>query len=241
MTNALPLLDDELDLLTELVPLGGQQLIELGCGNARLVSALLARHADTEVTGLEVDERQLAKNLAQPLPRLNFVAAGAQAIPFPDASFDGAIMLKSLHHVPMPLMAQALDEIARVLRPGGWLYVSEPVYGGPFNELMRLFNDERVVRAAAQQALDEALQGELWQAATEHRFAMPVWFRDFAEFEQRMLHPTYAERAIDAATLQQLRERFEAVLGPQGVSFTRPMHVRLLRRAAHDLLEARGL
>ena len=54
-------------------------------------------------------------------------------------------------------MAQALGEVARVLRPGGHLYVSEPVYGGAFNEVIRVFNDEGVVRAAAQAALDDAL------------------------------------------------------------------------------------
>ncbi len=57
-------------------------------------------------------------------------------------------MLKSLHHVPVESMAQALVDAARVLRPGGHLYVSEPVYAGPLNEVVRLFNDEGKVRAA---------------------------------------------------------------------------------------------
>jgi ubiquinone/menaquinone biosynthesis C-methylase UbiE len=78
---------------------------------------LVSRHPTTEVVGIEVDERQLAKNLLTPVERLRFEKAGAQAIPFPDASFDGALMLKSLHHVPMPLMDQAVAELARVLRP----------------------------------------------------------------------------------------------------------------------------
>ncbi len=53
-------------------------------------------------------------------------------------------------------MDAALAEIARVLVPGGWLYVSEPVFAGPFNELMRLFHDEQAVRAAALAALARA-------------------------------------------------------------------------------------
>jgi trans-aconitate methyltransferase len=65
---ALPLIDDELDLLGELVPLAGQEIIELGCGDAQLARALLERHPDSSVTGLEVDERQHAKNLASSLP-----------------------------------------------------------------------------------------------------------------------------------------------------------------------------
>lgn len=182
--------------------------------------------------GLKVDERQHAKNLASPQPGLRFVAGGAQAIPFADASFDLALMLKSLHHVPMPLLAQALGELARVLRPRGHLYVSEPVYAGPLNDVIRLFNDEAVVRAAAQAALDAALRDGDWEQVAERRFEMPVAFTDFADFEQRMMRPTFADHRIDDAKLAAVRAVFEPHVGADGARFTRPMHVRLLRKVA---------
>ena len=229
-TDAPPLIDDELEVLAALVPMSDQDIVELGCGAARLARDLLMRWPDSRVTGLEVDERQHAKNLASPQPGLRFVAGGAQAIPFPDASFDLALMLKSLHHVPLPLLGQALREAARVLRPGGHLYVSEPVYAGPLNELVRLFNDEGVVRAAAQSALDEALRGGTWQQVAERRFATPVVFKDFADFEQRMMRPTFADHRIDDAMLAQVGAAFAPHCAAQGACFTRPMHVRLLRR-----------
>ncbi len=229
-TDAPPLIDDELEVLAALVPMSDQDIVELGCGAARLARDLLMRWPDSRVTGLEVDERQHAKNLASPQPGLRFVAGGAQAIPFPDASFDLALMLKSLHHVPLPLLGQALREAARVLRPNGHLYVSEPVYAGPLNELVRLFNDEGVVRAAAQSALDEALRGGTWQQVAERRFATPVVFKDFADFEQRMMRPTFADHRIDDAKLAQVGAAFAPHCAAQGACFTRPMHVRLLRR-----------
>jgi SAM-dependent methyltransferase len=225
-----PVVDDELTLLAELVPLAGQDIVELGCGAAALARTLLERSPGSRVTGLEVDERQHAKNLAAPQAGLRFVAGGAERIAFADASFDLALMLKSLHHVPLPLMGQALREVARVLRPGGHLYASEPVYDGAFNELIRVFNDEGVVRAAAQAALDAALLGGNWEQVTERRFAMPVRFRDFAEFEQRMMRPTFADHRIDDAKLAATRAVFEPHCGRDGARFVRPMHVRLLRR-----------
>lgn len=223
----------ELELLESLLPAGAlaqARLVEAGCGAAALARELLQRHPGAELVGLEVDTRQLAKNLAQPQDRLRFVQAGAQAMPLADASCDGALMLKSLHHVPLALMDDALAELARVLRPGGWFYCSEPVYAGPLNELMRLFNDEGEVRAAAQAALDRALAQGPWLALAESRFEVPVAFADFAEFERRMMRPTYAQHVIDDALLARVRERFEPHLGPDGARFSRPMHVRLLGR-----------
>ncbi|ODU10216.1 MAG: methyltransferase type 11 [Rubrivivax sp. SCN 71-131] len=225
------LVDDELDLFAELLPLGrGLDVVELGCGNARLARALLRRFPGCRVTGLEVDTRQHAKNLADPQPGLEFVAAGAQAIPRPDASFDLALMLKSLHHVPVEAMDAALAEVRRVLRPQGWLLVSEPVYAGALNEIVRLFNDEGAVRAAAQAALDRALAGGGWNAVLERRFDAPVHYRDFADFERRMIDVTFAEHHLDDATRAAVRARFQPHRGADGAAFTRPMHLRLLCR-----------
>ncbi len=74
--DTLPLIDDELDLLADRVPLAGLDIVELGCGAARLARTLLARHPDCRVTGLEVDARQHAKNLAAPQQGLHFVTSG---------------------------------------------------------------------------------------------------------------------------------------------------------------------
>ena len=223
-------IDDELDLLARCVPLADRQILELGCGAAQLVRALLRRHPGSSVTALEVDARQHAKNLADPQPGLVFVAAGAQDIPRADASFDLVLMLKSLHHVPVPLLGRALAEAARVLRPGGHLYVSEPVYAGPFNEVVKLFNDERVVREAAQAAVDAALGTGAWAERHDHHFEMPVRFRDFAEFEQKLMRPTFADHHIDEATTEAVRTALGPHAGPDGYAFKRPMRVRLLQR-----------
>lgn len=124
--------------------------------------------------------------------------------------------------------------LARVLRPGGHFYVSEPVYSGPLNEIVRLFNDEGEVRLAAQAAVDEAMRSREWIQVAERRFDMPVRFRDFEDFEQRMMRSTFADHRTDEDMLSAVRARFAPHCSAEGAYFTRPMHVRLLRRQAYS-------
>jgi SAM-dependent methyltransferase len=226
------LIANELDLIESLVDLSHAKVVELGCGAAKLARDLLHRFPESEVVGIDPDERQLARNRTEPQDRLTFLSGGADAIPFGDASFDGALMLKSLHHVPVALMDRALDEIARALRPGGWLYVSEPVFAGQLNELVRLFNDEQVVRDQAQRALDRAIASGRWSQAEERRFDVPVSFDSFADFEKRMIRTTFGDHDVSDAQLGKIRDAYASQAGGTGpLKLTRPMHVRLLRTA----------
>lgn len=236
------LVHDETEVLADLVPLDrSTELLEAGCGGARLAQRLLQRHPHLQWLGLEVDAVQHGKNLArlaqQPASlqaRMRFEAAGAQAIPCADGRFDGALMLKSLHHVPMADMDQAMAELHRVLRPGAWLYVSEPVYAGALNDIVRIYNDEGPVRAAAQAALDRAVASGRWSTLAEQRFDMPTHFADWGEFETRMLYPSFVDHGITPELSQEVQAAFSPHIdreGPgTGVRLTRPIHVRVLTR-----------
>ncbi|MFD1711785.1 methyltransferase domain-containing protein [Ottowia sp. GY511] len=221
---------DELALIARWVPLHNLRVIELGCGGAALSRRLVQTRPDCSVLALEVDAIQHAQNLAAPaVPGLRFVAAGAQAIPSPDAQFDLALMLKSLHHVPLPLLDQALAETRRVLRLRAHLYVSEPVFDGPLNEINRLFNDEQQVREAAYAAVQRALATGGWREVAELHFDMPVRFTDFDDYERRMTGVTYADRRWSPGMRDAVRERFEALKPPPGTPFLRPMRINLLQ------------
>jgi len=234
MSAAAPrVFDDETRLLAELVPLAGARVVDLGCGAAEFSRRLLERGLVASVDALEVDRVQHGRNLAAPaLQGLAFGEGGADDIPFADGTFDLALMLKSLHHVPPARLDRALDEVARVLRPGGWLYASEPVFAGEFNEIVRIFHDEQVVRAAAIDAIARAVARGRFEALAQVHFVAPIVFRDFADFEARMMGVTHSEMDRSAATSARVRERFERHLGPGGARFNRPMRVDLLRKVA---------
>ena len=86
------------------------------------------------------------------------------------------------------------------------------------------------MRAAAQAAVDEALRSATWEQVAERRFGMPVSFRDFADFEQRMMRSTYADHHLDEAKILVVHATFEPHMAAEGARFVRLMHVRILRR-----------
>ena len=107
------------------------------------------------------------------------------------------------------------------------------MYDGALNSIVKLFNDEGMVRMAAQLALDEALDrhDSPWKALQEQHFDMPARYASCADFEQRMLYPTFADHRVDDAVLQAVRAAYARHAAPDGSArFTRPMHVRLLQK-----------
>ncbi len=232
-TDPPELIADEIALLRMLVPLDGVAALDLGCGNGDFARRLIEQGGAASVDALEVDRIQHGRNAARPtVPGLTFHFAGAEAIPLPDGSRDLAVMMKSLHHVPMPHLDSALEEICRVLKPGGYLYVSEPVFAGDFNDIVRLFHDEGEVRAAAYAALQRAISGRVFEPVAEKEFVAPLAFRDYADFEERLVHATHSEHVLTEALAADVRARFETWMTPTGAKFIRPMRVNLLRRPA---------
>ncbi|KAB2924503.1 MAG: methyltransferase domain-containing protein [Dechloromonas sp.] len=224
---------NEVQLMLAELPLDGARVLELGCGKAEKTRTLAQSGRVREVVALEVDRIQHAKNLQiTDLPNVQFVQAGAEAIPEADASVDIVIMFKSLHHVPLELMDQALAEIARVLRPGGLAWISEPVFAGEFNEVMRLFNDEKRVREAAFAAVGKAVDSGLLQLERQLFFSTRSHFDDFVQFDQRMIRVTHADHRLSPELYAQVRERFEAHLTPAGATFYPPQRVDLLKKPA---------
>jgi len=224
-------ISSDLELMGELLPLAGATVVELGCGAARMTRMMVERFAPRRVIATEVDRIQHDSNLAiNDLPAVTFVYGGAQRIDMPDNEADVVIMLKSLHHVPPEAMDQAMDEIARVLRPGGLAYLSEPVFAGDFNELLRLFNDEQRVREAAFAAVVGAARRGVLTARGQRFFLSRSHFADFGEFEQRILRATHSNHQLDDALYRRVRAAFEAHLGEGGAEFLNPIRVDLLAK-----------
>jgi len=226
---------DEVELLGTMVRLDGACVVDLGCGNGQFARRLLECTAVASVVGFEVDRIQHERSLQTPGPAgLEFRLGAAEDIPLEDACADGVVMMRSLHHVPVSSMGKALREIARILKPGGWLYVSEPEYAGDLNDVIRLFHDERVVREEAYAALKHASTAGVLELVQERRFVTPVVFRDYDDFVEKVVRVTHSAHAYPQEVATAVRSRLERAATPLGIRFLRPMRVNRLRRPARE-------
>lgn len=222
---------DERTVYENVLPLEGAQILELGCGRAEKTRAIAQGGKIGSITALEVDQVQHAKNLQiGDLPNVRFRLGGAEAIPSPDNAFDVVLMFKSLHHVPLDVMDRALAEIHRVLKPGGLAYISEPVYAGEFNEILRMFHDEKAVREAAFAAVERAVQGGLFELVGQKFFSTPGHFDSFEQFEERILKVTHSNHQLAPELYQAVKDKFMRHMTAQGADFLNPLRVDLLRK-----------
>jgi SAM-dependent methyltransferase len=149
-------------MLMGLVSPAGKDVIDIGCGQGALVRELAA--AGARPIGIEISEEQLATARARDgASGARYLVGRAESLPLDDASVDLAVFMRTLHHVPP---APALREAHRVLRPGGAVYVAEPLAEGDFFTLTSLVEDELDVRRVAQAALADAAQAGLERAVT---------------------------------------------------------------------------
>ena len=98
----------------------GLRWLDVGCGNGAFTEVVIARSAPAAVSGVDPSEGQLTYARTRPAAKLaEFRRGEAQALPYPDRSFDAATMALVISFVPDP--AKAVREMLRVVRPGGWV------------------------------------------------------------------------------------------------------------------------
>jgi ubiquinone/menaquinone biosynthesis C-methylase UbiE len=143
----------------------GDRALDVACGTGRLAFELAGYVAPNgSVDGVdaatEMVDRAAAINNRLRLP-VNFQIALAQQLPFPEDTFNAVTCTLALHHIAHSDRRQAIEEIRRVLRPGGRILIADfqTPTRGPARYVARLLFG----RAVAERPLDQA--SDLLQAA----------------------------------------------------------------------------
>ena len=158
----------------ELAP--GQKVLDLGCGTGALTLAAKRAAPGIALLGLDPDPKALAlarhKAGAARL-EISFEQGFGDSLPFADASFDRVLSSFMFHHLETAQKPPVLQEVRRVLRPGGSLHLVD--FGGAGHGLgaflARLVHREESLRANTDDALTSLMReaGFADTAETERR------------------------------------------------------------------------
>ncbi|MCP4008920.1 MAG: class I SAM-dependent methyltransferase [Proteobacteria bacterium] len=196
----------DFQVLQDTLELSNRRVVDIGCGKGEFAAAIAGLGA--QVSGIEPDPVQAASNRnAKPVPGLDLFEAGAQSLPLESTSQDVLLFRFSLHHIPPALYPEVLNEAARVLKPGGSLYIMEPVAQGSSQYVMELFHDETRVRAKAQQALTDFAPAYFEHRKT-YNYTVVRHYDDFEAYVKRYGKLSYNSYALDTVDNASVKNRF---------------------------------
>ncbi|MEV5652309.1 class I SAM-dependent methyltransferase [Nocardia sp. NPDC052254] len=103
----------------------GQRVLEIGCGTGNLIVRAKKSEPRLDAVGSDPDPLALARaeRKARALTGIRFERGYAQRLPFSDGEFDRVLSSMMWHHLPADIKDAAAQEVRRVLRPGGTLYL----------------------------------------------------------------------------------------------------------------------
>jgi len=148
----------------------GMRALDVGCGPGALTAALARRLGSARVSGADPSEPFVEACRAR-LPGVEVVRAGAEALPFADATFDAALAQLVVNFLPD---AEAgVREMARVTRPGGVVAACVWDYSGGMTVLRAFWDAAHAVDPQRAADADEGVMrwcgegelAELWRAA----------------------------------------------------------------------------
>jgi ubiquinone/menaquinone biosynthesis C-methylase UbiE len=128
----------------------GHRVLDIGCGTGSLVVLVKQRFPDVEVIGLDPDEKALARatRKAQRVgANIQFDRGFADALEYPDASFDRVFSSFMLHHLEPNEKDRMLREVWRVLKVDGVMHLVDfgaPKTAGRASIVPRLHSHQRL-------------------------------------------------------------------------------------------------
>lgn len=202
----------------------GLRWLDAGCGNGAFTEMLIARCAPATVMAVDPSDDQLAYARKRPGARMaEFRVGDAQLLPFDDGNFDAAIMALVLSFLPNP--SKAVTEIARVVRPGGWVatYMWDLPGGGapvtPIYEAVESLGSASPRPPRPEDSRRDAMQA-LWkkaglEAIDTRVIHIPVTYSNFDDFWDSNTVPVGPQGKLIAGMSPSAREQLRTRLREQ--------------------------
>jgi 2-polyprenyl-6-hydroxyphenyl methylase/3-demethylubiquinone-9 3-methyltransferase len=171
----------------------GRTVLDLGCGGGFMSEALAARGA--KVIGVDVSRGAVgiaSRHAANQGLEIRYLVASGEDLPLPDASVDCVVCVDVLEHVFN--LDQVLDEIRRVLRPGG-VFLFDTINRTRLASFVIVFCGERIFRLLPRGTHD------------------PAGFIKPAELEAKLAARGFADRVFKGLGPRGINSRFDITFG----------------------------
>ena len=123
-------------VLAQLAQIPHRRILDLGCGTGELLASIRGRWPETVCAGLDLSPRMLEVARRKLGEGAELVQGEAGSLPFREEQFDVVLCTDSFHHYPDP--GRVLEEVARVLLPGGVFLLADTTAPGPFRQAIDL-------------------------------------------------------------------------------------------------------
>jgi len=202
----------------------GQRVLDVGCGTGVLTTELVARVGATAVAAVDPSESFVAA-ARERHPGVEVARAGAEELPFPDASFDASLAQLVVHFMADPV--GGLRELGRVTRPGGvvaacaWDFEGERSPLGVFwraaKELDPAAEDESELAGVRRGHLGELLRAAGLDDVVEAELTATKTFPELEDWWEPFTHAvgpagTYVQ-SLDDEHRARLRDRCGQLFG----------------------------
>jgi ubiquinone/menaquinone biosynthesis C-methylase UbiE len=149
----------------------GQSLLDFGCGSGRLAWALGQKKISIDYCGVDIIKAFLRYARKKSPVNYRFILSRSLSIPLPDASFDMASAFSVFTHLLHHESYNYLEELHRVVRPGGvvvlsFLEFSEPTHWVMFHDTINAYRKGRLPHL---NQYIERSQIELWSGRLGYR------------------------------------------------------------------------
>ncbi len=125
-------------IVKNLPDLNGKQILDVGCGTGELLNEIEKIYPQSSCIGVDISEEMLHK-ANDKNKNIKYLVADVHNLPFDDNTFDFVLNTISFHHYVSP--QSALNEMIRVLKPGGYIYILDSVKDPRFISFMPWYWD----------------------------------------------------------------------------------------------------
>jgi ubiquinone/menaquinone biosynthesis C-methylase UbiE len=157
----------------------GESVLDVGCGTGTLTLAA-KRHVGPQgnVYGIDASPEMIArarKKASCAKLDIAFDTAAIEAMPFPDASFDVVVSSAMLHHLPDQTRRKGLQEVRRVLKPGGRMLAID-FGGGESERRHRIGHHRNHSHFSIEQVIPEMCEAGLGDISSGKVGMLDLWF-----------------------------------------------------------------